>query len=101
MDNLHPRIVQDMKAFDNYDISDYNAQLQPGEFLYDLPPNTYPQAMADIQYQDASIYGNDLFVQPPMSGYQQNGLAPATNGLSPGPPVLDTTWQSFVEQLGF
>lgn len=105
IDNIHPRIVQDMKAFENFDMTSYNLQTEGGEFLFDFPPvpsaASFPQAMPDIQYQDASIYGNDLFIQPPVSGYQQIGQAPATNGFSPGPPVLDTTWQSFVEQLGF
>ena len=121
MENLHPRIIQDMKAFNNVDDDNDGYARRVGlEFLYDLPPqplpppqsDTYP--MAGVNYQDASIYGTDLFVHPfsvstststNMSaggGYQQSGtglVAPAT--LSHGPPVLDTTWQSFVEQLGF
>ena len=121
MENLHPRIIQDMKAFNNVDDDNDGYARRVGlEFLYDLPPqplplpqsDTYP--MAGVNYQDASIYGTDLFVHPfsvstststNMSagdGYQQSGtglVAPTT--LSHGPPVLDTTWQSFVEQLGF
>lgn len=94
MDNLHPRIVQDMKAFDIFDMSTYNSQTRGGEFLFDLPSDA--QAMAGVQYQDSSIYG-DVFSM--MTETRQPTFL--TNGFSPGPPVLDATWQSFVEQLGF
>ena len=90
-----------MKAFDGYDMSSYNFQTHGGEFLFDLPPESSAfQAMPDIQYQDASVYGGDLF-HPPTNGLQQIRQLPTMNGFSPGPPVLDATWQSFVEQLGF
>lgn len=103
MDNLHPRIIQDMKAFD-VEFSNYSLQAQSREFLFDSPPEplaSYPQAMPDIQYQDARIYGGDLVYHQPVSGYLHNTHRPAPYGFSPGPPVLDATWQSFVEQLGF
>jgi len=93
-----------MKAFDGFDFSNYSSQTQSGEFLFDFPPepsSSYPQVMPDIQYQDASIYGGDLVYQQPVSGYLQNSQRPAAHGFSPGPPVLDATWQNFVEQLGF
>lgn len=88
-----------MKVFDGFDMSSFNHQTHFGEFLFDFPPEppTFPQAMLDVQYQDASIFGSDLFNLQPTSGTQQMG----TSGFSPGPPVLDATWQSFVEQLGF
>jgi hypothetical protein len=104
MDNLHPRIVQDMKAFDGFEFPNNTNQTQGGEFLFDFPPEpelSYTRAMPDMQYQDASIYGGDLVYQQPVSGYLQNSQRPAAYGFSPGPPVLDATWQSFVEQLGF
>jgi hypothetical protein len=103
MDNIHPRIVQDMKAFDGFDMSSFNHQTTIDEFLFDFPPEptAFPQVMPDIQYQDASIYGGDLFNPLPTGGTQQMILPPTTTGFSPGPAVLDATWQSFVEQLGF
>ena len=74
------------------------------------PSDTYPIA---IHYQDAGIYGTDLFVQPFSVGSAGTSTTPVVGGwwvsaeysadgtsLSHGPPVLDTTWQSFVEQLG-
>jgi len=96
MDNIHPRIIQDMKAFDGFDLSSYHHQAQTSEFIFDLPPEsaTLSQVMPDIQYQDTSIYGSDLFSQLPASGSHQ--AKPAHE-----PPFLDATWQSFVEQLGF
>lgn len=100
MNNIHPRIVQDMKAFDAFDLSPFNTQSHVGDFMFDLPPesSTFPQMMPDIQYQDASIYGNDLHSA---NSFQQIRQSSITNGFSTGPPVLDATWQSFVEQLGF
>jgi hypothetical protein len=104
MDNIHPRIIQDMRAFDGFDMASYNLRHEHGEFLFDLPPESsaFPQAMTDIEYQDTSIYGGDLFGQQQRGGgFQQIKPPPDPNVFSPGPPVLDATWQSFVEQLGF
>lgn len=101
MDNIHPRILQDMRTFDGFDVSSFHLQTRTGDFLFDLPPDssTSPKAITDAQYQD-SIYGGDLFHQQPTGGMVQ-GHTPTTPGFSPGPPMLDVTWQSFVEQLGF
>ena len=102
IDNIHPRIVQDMKAFDGFDMTPYR-QTNMGEFLFDFPPDTsaLPQVMPDIQYQDASIYGGDLFSQLPVGGAHQTKQPPANAPSYQSPLVLDATWQSFVEQLGF
>jgi hypothetical protein len=103
MDNIHPRIVQDMKAFDGFDMSSYPHQTHIGEFMFDLPPESaaVPQVIPDIQYQDTSIYGGDLFSQLPISGSHQVRPPPAMIRPAHEPPILDATWQSFVEQLGF
>jgi hypothetical protein len=103
MDNIHPRIVQDMKAFDGFDMSSYPHQTHIGEFMFDLPPASAaaPQVIPDIQYQDTSIYGGDLFSQLPISGSHQVRPPPAMIRPAHEPPILDATWQSFVEQLGF
>ena len=59
------------------------------EFLYDLPlppppppSDTYPIA---IHYQDAGIYGTDLFVQP---------FSVGSAGTSTTPVVVGVAWSS-------
>ncbi|KZP04663.1 hypothetical protein FIBSPDRAFT_1054535 [Athelia psychrophila] len=115
MDNLHPRIVQDMKAFEfEMSMPTYNLSQQTpySGSLFDAPPVLDPQAMT----QDAGIYGVDLFpfmaerlmqqqyqqqMQQPQHGGEQPA-APIEGAFSPNPAAaLDATWQSFVEQLGF
>ncbi|KAJ7045173.1 fungal-specific transcription factor domain-containing protein [Mycena alexandri] len=85
---MHPTIAQDMRSFDLG---------EPSQF-YDTFPDTN---MAGIQFTGDSIFS----VQPagtygfssPAPGYQ-NPSAAAFGGAA---PMLDATWQSFVEQLGF
>lgn len=115
MDNLHPRIVQDMKAFEfEMSMPAYNLSQQTpySGSLFDAPPVLDPQAMT----QDAGIYGVDLFpfmaerlmqqqyqqqMQQPQHGGEQP-VVPIEGAFSPNPAAaLDATWQSFVEQLGF
>lgn len=122
VDNLHSRIVQDMKAFEGFDMSmyNYNEDNPFSRHLFDAPPPALldPQTMT----QDAGIYGVDLFpfmaerlmqqqytyqqdIQP-RPQLQNNGEQPiplitTQNTSLPGPTMLDTTWQTFVEQLGF
>lgn len=122
VDNLHSRIVQDMKAFEGFDMSmyNYNENNPFSRYLFDAPPPALldPQTMT----QDAGIYGVDLFPfmaerlmqqqytyqqdiqpqpQPQNMGEQPMHSIETQNTSSPGPTVLDTTWQTFVEQLGF
>jgi hypothetical protein len=95
LDNIHPRIIEDMKAFDGFDIS-FNTHAR--NFMFDLPPasSEFPQMMPDIQYQDSNIYGGET------TNSLQHIVPPSImHGNPAGPPVLDATWQSFVEQLGF
>ena len=94
-----------MKTFDN----NYAHMVESAaEFLYDQPPPadtvTYPtQGMADIGYREGGIYRTDVFGQPSSSSGGGGGYPPSgwVAHSAYGPPVLDTTWQSFVEQLGF
>jgi hypothetical protein len=81
-----------MKIFDGLD----GSSLPPFHDIFDLPSSLPPQAMPDIQFPDPSIFGTestDIF-----NSYFVVGN---NNYYQPGPPVLDATWQSFVEQLGF
>ncbi|KAJ7729104.1 fungal-specific transcription factor domain-containing protein [Mycena maculata] len=86
-ETMHPTIAQDMRSFDLG---------EPSQF-YD----TFPDAadMAGIQFTGDSIFG------PQTGGY---GFSPPPAFQTPSasltagaPPMLDATWQSFVEQLGF
>jgi len=87
--DIHPRIMQDMRVFDQYE--------QPS-----IPSESFHQAMSDVQFSGSSVYGAEVY-----SGHPQvlNTFHPAQPYGAPygvpEAPVLDATWQSFVEQLGF
>jgi hypothetical protein len=89
-ETMHPTIAQDMRSFDLG---------EPSQFF-----DTFGDAgMAGIQFTgDHSIF----VAPPPPAGYNGYGAPPAA-APSPGvgfggpPPMLDATWQNFVEQLGF
>ncbi|KAF7340940.1 Zn(2)-C6 fungal-type domain-containing protein [Mycena sanguinolenta] len=94
-ETMHPTIAQDMRSFDLG---------EPSQFYGTFPD---PEAdMAGIQFTGDSIFSS---VQPGGGyGYQSAsptgvfGAAVGTGaGFASGPPMLDATWQNFVEQLGF
>ncbi|KAJ7696746.1 fungal-specific transcription factor domain-containing protein [Mycena rosella] len=85
---MHPTIAQDMRSFDLG---------EPSQF-YD----TFPEAdMTGIQFTT----GDSVFSSPSGGGYGYSPPPTFQNppaGFASGPPpMLDATWQSFVEQLGF
>jgi hypothetical protein len=84
-ETMHPTIAQDMRSFDLG---------EPSQFY-----GAFPEAdMAGIQFTGDSIFS----IQAGGYGYSPTPTfqsAPA--GFATGPPMLDATWQSFVEQLGF
>lgn len=84
---IHPTIMQDLRAFDGVD-----ATFDFEQFDFDLP--------ADLQSQAGQVSRemvDELFrAQPAFGNYPEADPVP-----QPGPPVLDATWQTFVEQLGF
>ncbi|KAJ7842233.1 fungal-specific transcription factor domain-containing protein [Mycena olivaceomarginata] len=84
-ETMHPTIAQDMRSFDLG---------EPSQFY-----GAFPEAdMAGIQFTGDSIFS----IQASGYGYSPTPTfqsAPA--GFATGPPMLDATWQSFVEQLGF
>jgi hypothetical protein len=90
-ENMHPTIAQDMRNLDVGSLV-YN--------LFDLPTDSLPpdDQMPDIQFAD------NMFNQQPMGAFsmgQQGSPQTPGMGFGAGAPILDATWQSFVEQLGF
>jgi hypothetical protein len=85
-ETMHPTIAQDMRSFDLG---------EPSQF-YD----TFPDAdMSGIQFTGDSIFS----IQTGGYGYSPTPTfhSPAAGFTGGAPPILDATWQSFVEQLGF
>lgn len=89
MENIHPTIMQDMKTFE-----DLGMQYIPN-FCHIF--DSLSQDLPDIQFSDSHLFTREPHPQP-LGNFQ---MAPPVGGFSPGAPVLDATWQSFVEQLGF
>jgi len=90
-EHMHPTIAQDMRSFD----------LSENTY-FDFPADAFtgaeqPQSMTGIQYTES------MFNAPqPMGSYNfQAGYHSPSMGFNTAPPMLDATWQSFVEQLGF
>ncbi|KAJ7083350.1 fungal-specific transcription factor domain-containing protein [Mycena belliarum] len=89
---MHPTIAQDMRSFDLG---------EPSQF-YGSPFSD--EEMAGIQFAT-----NDSMFSAPGGGYgyappvlQTSGVFAGSGGAGGSPaPMLDATWQSFVEQLGF
>jgi hypothetical protein len=94
--DIHPRIMQDMRVFDQFEQPLFmaNGSADSSESFY--------QEMSDVQFSGSSIYGAEVY-----SGHPQvlNTFHPAQPyGASygvPEAPVLDAAWHNFVEQLGF
>ncbi|KAJ7511773.1 fungal-specific transcription factor domain-containing protein [Mycena galericulata] len=86
---MHPTIAQDMRSFDLG---------EPSQF-YD----TYQDAVMTGIHNNYS--GESVFSGAPAGGYSFTPPPPfhtPSIGLAGSPPpMLDATWQSFVEQLGF
>ncbi|KAG2116363.1 hypothetical protein BD769DRAFT_1629847 [Suillus cothurnatus] len=94
--DIHPRIMQDMRVFDKFEQSPF-----PAGGSFDSPESFF-QAMSDVQFSGSSVYGAEIYSGPPQV---LNTFHPAhpygtPNGIQEA-PVLDASWQSFVEQLGF
>jgi len=86
--SMHPTIVQDIKSFD-MGVSAFN------DFLLDFPTvsSVSQLSVPDLRSPDISSYTMPNYSMcHTNAGFEQH---------LPAPPVLDATWQSFVEQLGF
>lgn len=101
---MHPTIAQDMRDIDI------------GHLVHNFfdPPTTELLQTTDEQQMQDVHFAESLFnQQPTMSAFsgmgngsggqhtQQQQQQPSPVGFGTGAPILDATWQSFVEQLGF
>lgn len=68
--------------------------------VFDFPSEPLPNPMPDIQFTD-NIFSGQSVGNLQMGGYHVPITEYTSTSSSPGAPVLDATWQSFVEQLGF
>ncbi|EGN93676.1 hypothetical protein SERLA73DRAFT_163437 [Serpula lacrymans var. lacrymans S7.3] len=99
---MHPRIMQDMRVFDGFEPSPFSA----GVLEY-TNPESFLQAMSDVQFSGPNIFGSEIYNGQPQNVANFNPQAHqfVANGVGPAflqdAPVLDSAWQSFVEQLGF
>lgn len=92
-DSMHPTIAQDMSRFDmgttafNNLFSDFST-----------PSSVSQLPVPDLRGPDMNFYLSPNYPMYPSQPPNQNN--PGFEQHHPA-PVLDATWQSFVEQLGF
>jgi len=105
--NFHPVIAHDMMLFD-IDNFGMDHRLSPGD-IFDYPSSSLPPDSPDLPETPSNagaFSGPDFFNSQPfgnlqqIAGYQSPGACFGF-GFGYGPTVLDASWQSFVEQLGF
>ncbi|GBE77611.1 hypothetical protein SCP_0104910 [Sparassis crispa] len=100
---IHPTIMQDLRSFDGLNPSGY-VGMEPSPFYFDLLPGP-SGAGAGAGVGAGGFASSSVEITPEVFDqfFAQNGFAAPV--VEPeqfaGPPVLDSTWQSFVEQLGF
>lgn len=101
-EDMHPRILRDLQMFDDFDFSSFGldptvpqSTVRSNLFDFSTPMSfeSGQEAMPDLQFNSGS--NNDFYSGQTAGTHVYPELFP------PGPPVVDTTWQSFVEQLGF
>lgn len=91
-ESIHPTIMHDMRAFDGVLGSTIDTQ-----FNLDFPSTSFtPSQLAPEFFTEFAFNVNDSILVSSTLAHQCDS-AQGVNGL----PVLDATWQSFVEQLGF
>ncbi|PCH34306.1 hypothetical protein WOLCODRAFT_95215 [Wolfiporia cocos MD-104 SS10] len=93
-DIIHPTIMQDLRALEGPESTIDYSQMDFGTFIFDMPPDS-PLAQPQPQSQRQPDIGAGQDFLDEMFGAQAFPTPEQT------PPVLDATWQSFVEQLGF
>jgi len=120
--NLHPTIIQDMRNFAVRNES--GPALGPGHgtgSMFDYPSaaaagqegqgagfGTFEQLMAEVQEQERAVTNrageqalSSVIFHPGREMYLDYPAQQTSAGFGAGGLVLDSTWQSFVEQLGF
>lgn len=92
-DNMHPTIAQDIKDYAMGAVIDFEAN----SIFLDLPAVQLKNDQHQ-QHQPDIMPHPELF-QLPFS--EADSLQPLTSYPPPDSVILDTTWQEFMEQLGF
>ncbi|KAF7321290.1 Zn(2)-C6 fungal-type domain-containing protein [Mycena kentingensis (nom. inval.)] len=85
---MHPTIAQDMRSFDL------------GEPSLFYGATFAPEDMAGVQFHGLAPF-NPPQMNAAFGGFNMGALQGYGNTGGTTPPMLDATWQSFVEQLGF
>ncbi|KAJ3763088.1 fungal-specific transcription factor domain-containing protein [Lentinula raphanica] len=68
----------------------------------DLAMDNMSHIVGGVGGVDAGIFGNSMFAPVPSAGaFSGFGYPQGNNHLSFGTPLLDASWQGFIEQLGF
>ncbi|OBZ79070.1 putative transcriptional regulatory protein C1F7.11c [Grifola frondosa] len=89
---IHPTIMQDLRTFDGV----MDASFDSPQLNLDFPSTIFPQG--SLEGSDFSSFPEFDFSGSMFTTHQPPLQSPE---VPPGPPVLDATWQAFVEQLGF
>jgi len=88
---IHPTIMLDMRSFENETVVEQDKQEQ---FNLDFPSSSFPNSQPASSTLPDLGFDSDFYMS-------QTAFLGSDAELPPGPPVLDPTWQAFVEQLGF
>jgi hypothetical protein len=94
--NMHPTIVRDMLLFDGFG----TAHRLSDSDLFDYPSGSLPPDAPEVPISDTA----GVFVQDVFNVQSFSNLQPSSSCFSCGSSpttILDASWQSFVEQLGF
>jgi hypothetical protein len=113
MEDLHPTIVRDLKAFEGLQVAERSHETND---IFDSPLDDiyYDEiAMEDVQFSDTGQFAFDSFQHSqsrPHSTDGRSSLTPVYPSQSQsqsfmdfgaGPPALDASWQRMLEHLGY
>ena len=113
MDSIHPTIMSDMRSFES---GQFSAEDIARALNFDLPQfeqqqgPLQPQVNGNGNHPEYRAYpdiymGEDIFGSVPTPSAFSTATSSSTSTpesiTNVSAPVLDATWQSFVEQLGF
>ncbi|KAI8981352.1 hypothetical protein BD414DRAFT_419588 [Trametes punicea] len=110
-DMIHPTIMHDMRTFDGgfwdasqFDVSgnDVNINLDFPSTAFPNPQQTHYPLFPDFDFTSPTDVATERSTgELPMANDPWQHPMQAALNPPPGVPVLDASWQSFVEQLGF